>query len=184
MATPEELEIFNNMLKGHVINDSLTIEETIAKEKKFISFLNAQIKLHTEFIKHLESTEGLTTMFHHAPFDPYTQERCENLMEDVEKQEKVKQKQVKKYLKNFFKENPNFREVPERKGCHALLIFDEDNLQNHHLFLNDDSNQDITEAIETDILKVVYLINTNPRDSKSSSYGYIKHAKPGRNFSK
>ena len=53
MATPEELKTFQKLFKGRVIiYDS--IEETIEKEKKFISFLHHKIKVHTEFINHLE----------------------------------------------------------------------------------------------------------------------------------
>ena len=53
MATPEELKTFQELFKGKVIiYDS--IPETIEKEKKFISFLHHKIKVHTEFINHLE----------------------------------------------------------------------------------------------------------------------------------
>ena len=53
MTTPEELKTFQKMIRGRVIiYDSL--QETIEKEKKFISFLKHKIKVHTEFIKHLE----------------------------------------------------------------------------------------------------------------------------------
>ena len=62
MATPEEIEKFNEMLRGHVVDDSLTIDETIAKEKKFMSFLLSHIKLHNDFVNHLERTKELATI--------------------------------------------------------------------------------------------------------------------------
>ena len=53
MTTPEELKTFQEMFKGRVIIlDS--IQETIEKEKKFISFLHHKIKVHTKFIEHLK----------------------------------------------------------------------------------------------------------------------------------
>ena len=32
-------------------------------------------------------------------------------------------KRIKKLLKKFFKKNTNFKEVPERKGCDAIMMF-------------------------------------------------------------
>ena len=95
---------------------------------------------------------------------------------------KAKDKRVKKFIKRFFKDFPQFKEVPERKGCHSMLMFSEDDLKNYHIFINDDSNKDITEAIESGLFRIVYLKNTNPRDSKRVSHGIIKHSLPSRSY--
>ena len=91
---------------------------------------------------------------------------------------------IKKFLKKFFKQNTNFKEVPGRKGCDALLLIDKKNLRNFTMFLNDDLNKDITEAEESGLFKMVYLKNTNPRDSKKATYGIIKRSKPGKDYSR
>ena len=91
---------------------------------------------------------------------------------------------IKKFLKKFFKQNTNFKEVPGRKGCDAMLMFDKKNLQNFTIFLNDDLNKDMIEAVESGLLNIIFLKNTNPRDSKKATYGIIKHSKPGKGYSR
>ena len=90
----------------------------------------------------------------------------------------------KNFLKKFFKQNTNFKEVPGRKGCDAILMFDKKNLQNLTIFLNDDLNKDMIEAVESGLLNIIFLKNTNPRDSKKATYGIIKHSKPGKDYSR
>ena len=54
MYTPEELKTFEELFKGKVIiNESM--EETIEKRKKFISFLHHKIKVQTKFLENLET---------------------------------------------------------------------------------------------------------------------------------
>ena len=89
---------------------------------------------------------------------------------------------IKEFLKKFFKQNTNFKEVPGRKGCDAILLFDKKNLQNFTIFLNDELNHDITEAVESGLLNLIFLKNTNPRDSKKATYGIIKRSKPGKDY--
>ena len=91
---------------------------------------------------------------------------------------------IKKFLKKFFKQNTNFKEVPGRKDCDAILMFDKKNLQNLTIFLNDDLNKDMIEAVESGLLNIIFLKNTNPRDSKKATYGIIKHSKPGKDYSR
>ena len=91
---------------------------------------------------------------------------------------------IKNFLKKFFKQNANFKEVPGRKGCDAMLLFDKNNLQNFTIFLNDEFNPDITEAVESGLLNLIFLKNTNPRDSKKATYGIIKRSKPGKDYSR
>ena len=91
---------------------------------------------------------------------------------------------IKIFLKKFFKQNTNFKEVPGRKGCDAMLLFDKKNLQNFTIFLNDDLNKDMIEAVESGLLNIIFLKNTNPRDSKKATYGIIKHSKPGKDYSR
>ena len=91
---------------------------------------------------------------------------------------------IKNFLKKFFKQNTNFKEVPGRKGCDAILMFDKKNLQNLTIFLNDDLNKDMIEAVESGLLNIIFLKNTNPRDSKKVTYGIIKHSKPGKDYSR
>ena len=91
---------------------------------------------------------------------------------------------IKKFLKKFFKQNPNFKEVPVRKGCDAMLLFDKNNLQNFTIFLNDEFNPGITEAVESGVLNLIFLKNTNPHDSKKATYGVIKRSKPCKDYSR
>ena len=158
MATPEELKMFDDMLRLHVVDDSLTIEETIAKEKKFIKYLNVHLELHTNFINHLESIAGLSTMFHHAPFDSHTQQKAKDLLDTVEAEEKAKKKRIKRFLKKrFFKDFPYFEEVPERNGCDAILMLNEKDLINYNLYLNDDKNKEkITELQESGLFRLIF----------------------------
>ena len=93
-------------------------------------------------------------------------------------------KRIKNFLKRFFKQNTNFKEVPERNGCDAVLVFDKKILQNYTIFLNDDLNQDITKAVESGLLNTIFLKNTNPRDSKKATYGVIKRSKPCKDYSR
>ena len=72
-------------------------------------------------------------------------------------EELAKDEHIKNFLKRFFKQNTNFKEVPGRKGCDALLLFDKKNLQNFTIFLNDDLNKDIAEAVESGLLNIIFL---------------------------
>ena len=91
---------------------------------------------------------------------------------------------IKKFLKKFFKKNTNFKEVPERKGCDAIMMFDKKNLQDFTIFLNDDLNKDMIETVESGLFNTIFLKNTNPRDSKKATYGIIKHSKPSKSYSR
>ena len=93
-------------------------------------------------------------------------------------------KRIKKLLKKFFKKNTNFKEVPERKGCDAIMMFSKKNLHDFTIFLNDDLNKDVIEAVESGLLNLIFLKNTNPRDSKKATYGIIKHSKPSISYNR
>ena len=93
-------------------------------------------------------------------------------------------KRIRKFLKKFFKKNTNFKEVPERKGCDAIMMFDKKNLQDFTIFLNDDLNKDMIETVESGLFNTNFLKNTNPRDSKKATYGIIKHSKPSKSYSR
>ena len=92
-------------------------------------------------------------------------------------------KRIKKFLNFFFKIHKQFKEVPGRKDCDAMLMFNKTNLKTFTIFLNDDLNKGMIEAVESGLLNIIFLKNTNPRDSKKATYGIIKHSKPGKDYS-
>ena len=64
------------------------------------------------------------------------------------------------------------------------MMFSKKNLQDFTIFLNDDLNKDVIEAVESGLLNIIFLKNTNPRDSKKATYGIIKHSKPSKSYNR
>ena len=163
MTTLEEIERFEDWFSSCFPNEDLSVEETLIKLKKFVLFFTAQNEKVIELIQDIERcqiTQIATTIF---------------------KEEKAKNKRIKRFLrKRFFKDFPYFKEVPERKGCDAILMKNEEDLKNYHVFLNDDTNKEITEAQESSLFRIIFLKNTNPRDSKKTTYGFIKQTQPSK----
>ena len=86
---------------------------------------------------------------------------------------KERDRRSKKFLKMFFKQNPQFKEASERKGCHVLLLFDPMDTKKYRLQLNKDDDEDLNDYIERYPHNIVFLINRNPHDGKLVSKSHI-----------
>ena len=169
-TTPEgdkKIAQYHEMINDYFKDGDLTMDELIEK-------VHSEVGKQIGLLKYLRDLKDLNERV----------ERDQEMYRDLFDRLEQREKRVQKFLKDFFKDFPQFKEVPERKGCHSILMFDEEDLKNYHVFLNNDSNEEITDALNNDLFRVVYLKNTNPRDSKKSTFGHIKHSKPSKNFNR
>ena len=95
------------------------------------------------------------------------------LYEQIE-QEMLLDKRINKFLKNSLKENKQFYQVPERKGCHAILIFNKQFPVKCNIILNE-------EEYNTEDKIMFFLKNKNKHDSKSHTKTYINQREPFKN---
>ena len=94
------------------------------------------------------------------------------------KKESLKERERKKdkFLKKFFKRNPEFKQVTERKGCHSLLFFNPFDLKKtYSIYINDDKNEGQNKFIESYSEEIAFLKNKNPRDGKLATKSFIEH---------
>ena len=90
---------------------------------------------------------------------------------------KEREKRINKFLKKFFKQNPQFKQVTERKGCHSLLFFNPFDLENGTINTNDEKCECQNKLIESYSQEIVFLNSKNPRDGKLAARSFfIKHA--------
>ena len=80
-----------------------------------------------------------------------------------------------KFLKKFFKQNPQFKQATERKGCHGLLFFNIFDLKFFKIYINDEKNEDQNKFIESYSHEIVFINNKNPRNGKIVTKSFIKH---------
>ena len=80
-----------------------------------------------------------------------------------------------KFLKKFFKRNPQFEQATERKGCDGLLFFNIFDLNFFKIYINDEKNEDQNKFIESCSHEIIFLNNKNPRDGKLATKSFIKH---------
>ena len=80
-----------------------------------------------------------------------------------------------KFLKNFFKRNPQFEQATERKGCDGLLIFNIFDSKFLKIYINDEKNEDQNKFIESYDHEIIFINNKNPRDKKLVTRSFIKH---------
>ena len=88
---------------------------------------------------------------------------------------KEREKKTNKFLKEFLKRNPQFKQVTERKGCHTLLFFNPFNLNAYKIYTNDEKNKHQNELVESYSQEIAFLNNKNPRDGKLAARSFIKH---------
>ena len=88
---------------------------------------------------------------------------------------KEREKRINKFLKIFFKRNPQFKRATERKYCHGLLFFNPFDSETYKIYINDDKNEDQNKLIESYSQEIVFLNNKNPRDGKLVTRSFIKH---------
>ena len=88
---------------------------------------------------------------------------------------KEREKKTNKFLKEFFKRNPQFKQATERKGCHSLLFFNPFDLKAYGIYTNDEKNKYQNELIESYSQEIAFLNNKNPRDGKHAARSFIKH---------
>ena len=82
------------------------------------------------------------------------------------------EKKIKKFIKNFFKDNKQFKEVSEVENCDAVLIFDKTNTKTYHIVMRSELNK--TKFPEQEYpMEIVYLKNKNPHDSRKVTRGIV-----------
>ena len=89
---------------------------------------------------------------------------------------KERERRTNKFLKRFFKQNPQFKQATERKGCHSLLFFNPFDLKTYNIYINDEKNENQNKFIESYSQEIAFLNNKNPRDGKLVTRSFIKHA--------
>ena len=89
---------------------------------------------------------------------------------------KERERQTNKFLKRFFKQNPQFKQATERKCCHSLLFFNPFDLKTYNIYINDEKNENQNKFIESYSQEIAFLKNKNPRDGKLVTRSFIKHA--------
>ena len=89
---------------------------------------------------------------------------------------KEREKRTKNFLKRFFKQNPQFKQVVERKSCHILLFFNPSNYSTYKLYTNDEKNECQNKLVRSYSQEIVFLNNKNPRDGKLTARSFIKHS--------
>ena len=88
---------------------------------------------------------------------------------------KERERRINKFLKIFFKRNPQFKQAAERKGCHSLLFFNPFDSTTYRLYINDEKNEDQNELIKLYCQEIVFINNKNPRNGKLVTRSFIKH---------
>ena len=88
---------------------------------------------------------------------------------------KERKRKTNKFLKEFLKRNPEFKQVTERKYCHTLLFFNPFNLKTYKIYTNDEKNEYQNKIIESYSQEIAFLSNKNPRDGKLAARSFIKH---------
>ena len=88
---------------------------------------------------------------------------------------KERERRINKFLKIFFKRNPQFKQATERKCCHGLLLFNPFDLKTYKIYINDEKNEDQNKFIELYSQEIVFLNNKNTRDGKLVTRSFIKH---------
>ena len=164
-CSPSVVEQYNALINDYFKDGDLTLEELIVK-------VRARGEEQIGLLNHLQDIKDLRERIE------ADQVISKPLLDAMEK----KEKRVKNFLKNLLRQNPHLEEVPERKDCDVILIFDEDDTKNYQMFFNDDF-VDYTELIESGLFKVVYLKNTNKHNAKKTSYAFMKRNRP-RNMCK
>ena len=82
-------------------------------------------------------------------------------------------KRIKKFIKNFFKQHKQFKEVSYSSKPDAALLYKKNDLTSYHIIMFNEIKKTPQEDIE-DGWGVVYFKNTNPHDSIKASRGYVK----------
>ena len=87
-------------------------------------------------------------------------------------------------MKRLLKQNENkkYRIVYNRKHANAMFVFNRSDLSNYSFILNDEDNEKLNKIVYDNRVRVIYLKNTNPHDSKNSTIGDIKNTVPLKSF--
>ena len=102
-----------------------------------------------------------------------------SLQQQIER-EMQQEAKIDKYIdalvKRVLKENRQYRLINDRKNSDAILVFSRYDLTTYNIVLNDNKSKNLDEAIRisNNNVKIFYLKNKNPRDSKNSTLGQIK----------
>ena len=148
----QEDSFFKDSLESFNINDG----------NSFLDNLNSLIKLRD---------------WHLLNFYYKEQDDNDKSITEFCKKEALKEIERKKnkFLKKFFKQNPQFKQAIERKGCDCLLFFNIFDLNFLKIYINDERNEDQNKFIESCSHEIIFLNNKNPRDGKLVTRSFIKH---------
>ena len=83
-------------------------------------------------------------------------------------------KRINKIVKRFMDKRP-FKLVESFKEANVLLVFDRNNLQRFNVMCKEDYNEEFLTSLPANF-KIYYLKSSNPRDTKHTSIGFIKHS--------
>ena len=83
-------------------------------------------------------------------------------------------KRIKNFLKDFFKDHKQFKEVSDAFNCDAILLFDKTNLKSYHIVIPNELNKSTNPTEPDDSCIVIYLKNNNPHDSRKATRGYVR----------
>ena len=87
----------------------------------------------------------------------------------------LEDKRIKKFIKSFFKQHKQFKEVSKFSKPDGVLIYEKNDLTSHHIVIFNEVTK--TLPIDNDDScdwGVVYFKNTNPHDSKRTTHGYVR----------
>ena len=83
-------------------------------------------------------------------------------------------KRIKKFIKNFFKQHKQFKEISYSSKPDGALLYNKNSLTSHHIIIFNDEVKKTPPEDFGDGWGVVYFKNTNPHDSRIASHGYVR----------
>ena len=102
------------------------------------------------------------------------QEQIQREIEQEAKLDKIIEKRIKDYSRNY-------RVVPVREEADAVLIFNREKIYEYGFYLISEEGNTILDMAPENI-KLIYLKNRNPRDSKKATHGRIKKTASRKKF--
>ena len=90
-------------------------------------------------------------------------------------------KRVKKFIKDFFKQNKQFKEVSYSSKPDGAVLYKKNDLTFYHIIIFNDVKKTSQGDIE-DGYDIVYFKNTNPHDNTKASRGYVRRVTVQKKF--
>ena len=105
------------------------------------------------------------------------------IQEEIDAEAKI-DKAIESMVKKFLKRNKQFYRVSELNGSDAVLFYFRDDLTRYHIKLYTEGNEAFKKLHELRRISFVYLKNKTSHDVKLQTRGFIRTAKPFKNFGK